>query len=273
MILRASAVAAASVLLCAALALTVLWSVQRTLLFPGASGLPMSWMGPTLPADVVRGTVRTADGEVLRALWRPPRPGAGVIVSFHGNGSLPEPAAWRFSQPPWSSDGWGFLAVAFRGYPGSTGHPSGTGIVEDGRTALAEARRIWPDARVVLHGHSLGTAVAVAVAAEAGDEVAAVYLEAPFSSISAMASRRFFGIPFGPLVRDPLRSIDLVGRVRVPVFIVHGSRDRVIPAAESALLAAAGHDIDRRIVDADHVSVQGLEDGALEPRLAALARR
>lgn len=272
-LLCASGILVVSAVLCVAVPLAVLWSVQRSLLFPGASGMPMAWTGPALPADVVRGTVRTTDGEVLRALWRAPRPGAGVVVSFHGNGSLPEPAAWRFAHPPWSDDGWGFLAVAFRGYPGSTGRPSETGIVADGRAALAEARRRWPDARIVLHGHSLRTAVAVAVAAEAGNEVAAVYLEAPFSSVSAMASRRFFGLPFGPLVRDPLRSVDLMGKITAPVFIVHGSRDGAVPPAESELLAVAGHGVDRQVVDADHVSVLGMADATLEPHLARLTQR
>lgn len=79
-------------LACAALALG-----QRRFLYPGAFGPQNPW---TIPPGLATITVATPDGESLHGLWRPPRPGCGVVVSFHGNGSRPEPHAARFAAGP-----------------------------------------------------------------------------------------------------------------------------------------------------------------------------
>ncbi len=119
-------------LACAALALG-----QRRFLYPGAFGPQNPW---TIPPGLATITVATPDGESLHGLWRPPRPGCGVVVSFHGNGSRPEPHAARFAAGPWRAGGWGVLSVAYRGYPGSTGSPSEDGLIRDGLAAVEAAR-------------------------------------------------------------------------------------------------------------------------------------
>jgi alpha-beta hydrolase superfamily lysophospholipase len=247
---------------------------QRAMLFPGAYGLAPFPKAARLPPGVAEGELRTADGETLRMLWRAPRPGAGVIVSFLGNGTSPDVHALRFATPLWADDGWGFLTISYRGYPGSTGSPTGVGVVVDGQAALGEAERRWPGAPILLHGHSLGAAVAIAVAADQDPAVRGVYVEAPFASVGAAASHRFWGVPFGPLIRDPMPSIDLIGHIAVPVVIVHGSNDGVIPAEQSALLAAAGRDVHRDVIPgADHMSVFAAEDAEWEPWFTRLLRR
>ncbi|MFC6740766.1 alpha/beta hydrolase [Methylobacterium tardum] len=161
------------------LALVVLGLNQRRLLYPGAYR-PLPAVVPVPGVAAV--TLVTEDGETLHALWKPPEPGCGVIVSFHGNGSRPEPQGARFTDGPWHRGGWGVLAPAYRGYPGSTGHPSETGLIHDGMAAVAAAAARAPGAPILLHGHSLGAAVAVAVGARTAP--LGLYLEAPFDSMS-----------------------------------------------------------------------------------------
>ncbi len=95
------------------------WWFQRGLIYPGQGG-PVPATGARLPPDLRTITVPTPDGERLRALWLPPAPGAGMVVTFHGNASLPEWHAERFAAGPWRAHGWGVMAPAYRGYPGST---------------------------------------------------------------------------------------------------------------------------------------------------------
>jgi fermentation-respiration switch protein FrsA (DUF1100 family) len=240
------------------------WWFQRSLLYPGQGG-PVPVTGARLPPEAGTVAIATPDGERLRALWLAPAPGAGVVVTFHGNASLPEWHAERFMAGPWRRHGWGVMAPAYRGYPGSTGRPSEAGLIADGLAALAEARRRAPGAPVLLHGHSLGAAVAVAVAARAGAAgVLGLYLEAPFDSMTAMARHHFRLLPAG-LLADTWRSDRAIAAVAVPVLIVHGDADPVIPEKYGARLARiAGADF--VALPGDHVSILGVRDGEAEAR-------
>ncbi|NGM37616.1 alpha/beta hydrolase [Methylobacterium sp. DB0501] len=259
----------AAILLVAVLALygaviAAFWWFQRGLLYPGQGG-PVPADTARLPPAVETITVPTADGERLRALWLPPAPGAGMVVSFHGNASLPEWHAERFAAGPWRARGWGMMAPAYRGYPGSTGRPSEAGLIADGLAAVAEARRRAPGAPVLLHGHSLGAAVAVAVAARIGAEgVQGLYLEAPFDSMTAMARYHFRFLPAG-LLADTWHSDRIIGTVSVPILIVHGESDPVIPEKYGARLARIAR-ADFVGVPGDHVSILGTRDGKAAAR-------
>lgn len=235
-----------------AVLLLILWGSQRSIVFPvGAPLQAYGVPGPIAGVELVR--VETEDGETLAGYWKAPRPGSPVLVSFHGNGSSPVPHAKRFAAKPWSDGGWGFLAVAYRGYPGSTGSPSEKGLLVDGRAALAFARAKAPDARIFLHGHSLGTAVAVSTAREGGVE--ALYLEAPFTSLVSVFAGKLPILPW-ILMRDRFREGDWIASLDIPVRAYHGADDTVVPPDEGRRLAAAARDARFVLVpDADHVTV------------------
>ncbi|ACA16710.1 conserved hypothetical protein [Methylobacterium sp. 4-46] len=250
---------AAATLLVAALP-PGLVAVQRRMIYPGASFTYDALPAPPEGTAAIR--VPTADGEILRALWRPPAPGCGVVVTFHGNASLPERHAARFAAGPWRARGWGLLALAYRGYAGSTGRPSERGLVADGLAALAEAARRAPGAPVLLHGHSLGTAVAVAVAATRPH--LGLYLEAPFDSMLSMARLFFPALP-AFVLRDTWRSDARIGAVAGPILIVHGDADPLIPLALAERLARAAPPGTRFLpVPGDHVSLLGQRDAEAE---------
>lgn len=248
----------------AALVLTV---KQRAFIFPGAFEQAAVPAAP--PPGFAAATVATLDGQRLRALWKAPRPGCGVVLSFHGNGDAPERPAARFGAGAWADDGWGVMAIAYRGYAGSTGAPSGEGLALDALAAYDELRRRAPTAPVLVHGHSLGTWPAVSVAR--ARPVLALYLEAPFRSMASLVSDIFPWLPTALLLRDPMRSDLELPQVHGPVVIVHGDADGLIPPAAGRALAAtrpAGTAFD--LVPADHMSVLGAEDALWEPRFAAM---
>jgi len=168
----------------------------------------------------------TADGELLVAWHFSPKPTWPLLLYFHGNGGALVDRVPRFEK--FLDRGYGVLAVSYRGYGGSTGSPSQQGLLLDGEAAYREAlARGYGADRIVLVGASLGTGVAIAVAA--AHEAAALVLEAPFLSAVDVASRHYSLFPVRWLMRDQFRSDLIIHRVHVPVLMVHGEKDDVIP--------------------------------------------
>ena len=80
----------------------------------------------------------TTDGETLVAWYFPPKDGRPLILYFHGNGGALVDRVPRFRL--FTARGYGVLAVSYRGYGGSTGWPTETGLTQDGEAAYREAR-------------------------------------------------------------------------------------------------------------------------------------
>ena len=170
----------------------------------------------------------TSDGEDLVVWWIPPRaPGKLVYLYFHGNGGNLSYRPDRFRLL--SEDGAGVMAVSWRGYGGSTGSPTEDGLMADARSAYDAVRSRAGQGQIVLVGESLGSGVAVMLAAEV--PVAAVILDSGYSSIADVAASKFPWLPVRLLIRDRFRADLAAGKVHAPVFQVHCVSDPVIPLA------------------------------------------
>jgi hypothetical protein len=166
------------------------------------------------------------------------------------------------------------VLATYRGYPGSTGAPSETALVADG---IALFDRIveggTPPEDIVIAGFSLGSAVAVAVAAERSPR--ALFLQAPPSAIDEVAAHHYPWLPVRLLMRDRFRSVDRMARVRAPVFIVHGEADYVVPLRFARRLLDAAPEPKELLVLPGAGHVLKPEDGwpAFERFLAQTAPR
>lgn len=237
------------------------YTFQREMVFPRrfVNAAPFAMM---VSSEFERFSLETADGERLKAYFKPPRQGAPVVVAFHGNGSVPEPMAVRFGRGPWADAGFGVIAFAYRGYPGSTGTPSEEGLLLDAEAAIAYVREHAPGSPLVLMGHSLGTGVAVAMS-ERYPSMGLV-LEAPFSSLPDVVAATMPFLP-GQLMHDTFVSARrIAGAQADTIVIVHGERDTVVPAfLGRRLYAAAPHGIFMSVEDADHLNLRGVRDAEI----------
>ena len=171
-------------------------------------------------------TLSTEDGLSLLSWYVPARPGRPVIAYFHGNGGHIGYRAERLLR--FSREGFGVLMAEYRGYGGNPGTPSEAGFYADGRAALAFLDREGLAAdRLVLYGESLGSGVAVALAVE--HQIAALVLEAPFTSVAEVAQSHFPYVPASRMVVDRFDSLSRIGKVKAPILLLHGERDRVVP--------------------------------------------
>jgi hypothetical protein len=201
----------------------LLYFMQRGLMYfpdrartaPAAAGLPQA-------AEEI---LSTADGEQVIAWHVPPRGNRPVVLYFQGNGGALRLRVPRFQELV--ADGAGLLALSYRGYGGSSGSPSEAGLIADARAIYAFAAERYPAERLVLWGESLGTGVAVALAAE--KSVGRIVLETPFTSAADIGASVYPFVPVRLLMKDQFRSDERIGRVTAPVLVIHGERDRVVP--------------------------------------------
>jgi fermentation-respiration switch protein FrsA (DUF1100 family) len=204
--------------LCFMLVLTqrsLMYFPERARIAPEAAGLPQA-------EEIV---LDTGDGEKVLAWHVHPRAEKPVVLYFHGNGGALHNRADRFRAL--TRDGTGLLALSYRGYGGSTGKPSETGLLADAAAAYAFAAARYPAERIAAWGESLGAGVAVALAAE--KPVAALILEAPFTSAVDIAASVYPYIPVRLLMWDQFRSDQRIAAVKAPLLILHGERDQTVP--------------------------------------------
>jgi fermentation-respiration switch protein FrsA (DUF1100 family) len=184
--------------------------------------------------------IDTPDGERLVAWQAMPEGGLATIVYFQGNAQGLAARAERFRL--FQQAGYGVLALGYRGFSGSSGQPSEQGLLTDGATAVEflRASGISPD-RLVYYGESLGTGIAVQLAGSDRTRPAAVILEAPFTSAADIARLSYWFLPVGLLMHEQFRSIEHIGAMQSPLFVLHGDADGVVPMAHGRrIFEAAG---------------------------------
>lgn len=220
------------------------------------------------PADmgldgVVAEEVTMQDGTAITVWHKPPEnPQNPTVLYFHGNGGNLTGRAKRYQQI--IDSGFGLYAPTYRGYPGGEGSPSEAALIAD---ALEHFDRVAAkNDQIVLHGESLGTGVAVAVAADR--DATALILEAPYTGAADIAAETYPWLPVHWLMKDPFLSRNRIGNVDEPLLVVHGTQDRTIPFSQGkALFEMANEPKRMRVVEgAGHTDLwsEGLWSTSLE---------
>jgi len=210
----------------------LLYFAQRALMyFPDRTRTPPAEVGLPEAEEV---TIETADGEKLIAWHVPPTDGKLLVLYFQGNAGALADRVQRFHGLIANGDG--LLALSYRGYGGSTGSPSEEGLLADATAAYEFAAKRYTPKRIAVFGESLGTGVAIALAAE--KPVARVLLQAPYTSIADIGAAAYPFMPVRLLIKDSFRSDERVGRITAPVLVIQGERDRVVPIKNGEQLYA-----------------------------------
>jgi len=208
----------------------LMYAFQRNLLYyPGA---PKPTRAQSDVADMVELAFTTADDLDLYAWYAAAKDSTKpTVVIFHGNaGTL---GGRGFKARVFLDAGYGVMLAEYRGYGGNSGKPSQEGLFADARAALTALKQQGvQEADTALYGESLGTGVATQMAAEAqerGAPIAALILEAPFTSAVDVGAAKYPFLPVRMLLKDPFDSLGRIKDVLVPVFIVHGQLDQTVP--------------------------------------------
>lgn len=232
-----------------ALLLGLVTMMQRRLIyFPDRSTPPPA-------AEVLPGardvTLHTEDGLELTA-WLVPSAeerDTGLAVMYlpgnGGNRSGRAPTADLLAER-----GFTVLLVDYRGYGGNPGRPSETGLAADGLAAhdwLVDEG--YPSHRQIYVGESLGTGVAAALATQRPP--AGLLLRSPFTELADVGRSHYPWLPVGLVLRDRFPVLDHVRGLDVPVTVVRGTADTIVPTEQSQTVAAAARNLVEELVLGD----------------------
>lgn len=182
--------------------------------------------------------LETQDGARVHGWYVAPKEADGpVLLWAHGNaGNLSHRAEnIAFIQ---KELGAGVFLFDYRGYGRSEGRPSEEGLYADGRAAYAWLAGRVPHARVFLFGRSIGAAVVVRLAAE-GRPARGLILESPFENTIAMGKKLFPFLPVGWFISQKFDNASMIPEVKMPLLILHGDRDGIVPHAQGRRLYEA----------------------------------
>lgn len=170
----------------------------------------------------------TEDARLLFGWWIPHPQARGTILHCHGNAGNIGDRVWLAADL--HRLGVNVFLFDYRGYGQSRGLPTEKGTYADARAAFEVVRAMHNDSDappVVVHGQSLGGAVAIQVALD--KPVRGLVVESSFTSVTDMAKHLYPGLPLHWVVRYRYNSLEKVARVQVPKLFAHSPADDLVP--------------------------------------------
>lgn len=224
-----------------ALVLYMVMFQRRLMYHPVAGDVTPSLFG-LQHQDIV---ITSDDGTPLQLWYHEASSGFPTVIYFHGNaGHLGDRAGLLGAL---AEKGMGVAAISYRGYGKSHGKPDERGIFGDARAAIRWVKsRGIPLSNIAFFGESLGTGVAVKMAGEFPPK--ALFLQAPYTSVSGRAAEIYWYIPVKKLIRDHFDSLTHIRQVHAPLTIFHGRRDEIIPLRHAETLLAHANEPKRAII-------------------------
>jgi pimeloyl-ACP methyl ester carboxylesterase len=239
-----------------ALGLVLFLTITLTMsLFQNRSIFPTHLVGRAgpLPAGTQRLSVDTTDGYRLQGVHVPPsRRGSQsglLVLGFAGNAWNSADVATYLSQIYPEAD---VVAFHYRGYAPSTGSASAEALLADAPLVLDAAVRHVRPQRTIAVGFSIGSAVAASLARRS--DVDGLILVTPFDSLKAVAQGHYPWLPVGVFFREEMNSAASLKGTDMPVALIAGERDTLIPPARTEALRRKIRNLafDRTIAGAGH---------------------
>ncbi|AYA36137.1 alpha/beta fold hydrolase [Hymenobacter oligotrophus] len=195
---------------------------ERMLFFPDK--LPANFRFPFRSRFEER-WVTAPDGVRLHGLLFRAAAPKGLVFYLHGNGGALD--NWGYVADAYTRLGYDVFMLDYRGYGKSQGRISSEQqLLEDVRAAYRHVLAEYPENRTVVLGYSLGTGPAAWLAANYQPRL--LILQAAYYSLERVARHHFPWVP-GFLVRYPLRTYQLLPRIKAPIVLFHGDHDEVVP--------------------------------------------
>ncbi len=227
---------------------------------------------------------RASDGVALHGWFFSAGPSArGTVLVLHGNA---ENLSTHVNGVLWLvKEGFNLFIFDYRGYGRSRGSPSMPGVHLDAEAALRTLLSLpqTGDGKVIVLGQSIGGAIAVHTVATfpRKDRIAALVIDSALAGYRLIAREKLsqlwitwpFQYPLSFLFSDEYSPLTWIRRVSpVPVLIIHGDKDTVVPVRHARLLYEAALEPKELWITEPEGHIRSFTDAAVRARLASYLR-
>jgi pimeloyl-ACP methyl ester carboxylesterase len=158
-----------------------------------------------------------------------------AILFFHGNGEIAED--YDDIAPLYTRLGITLLVMDYRGYGTSSGTPTASHLLSDAVAVFEAMGRLLNEndltpTRPYVMGRSLGSAAAIEIAARADERLSGLIVESGFANTIALLARLGLQVS-GVEEQDGFGNAAKLSRITLPVLIIHGQDDVLIPASDA----------------------------------------
>ncbi|WP_336518112.1 alpha/beta hydrolase [Pollutibacter soli] len=157
---------------------------------------------------------------------------AGLVLYFHGNTRSIK--GWAKYSGDFYRYNYDVVLVDYRGFGKSTGKRSEEGMLNDMQFIYNDLKSKYPEKHLILYGRSIGSGFAAKLASD--NHPRYLILDAPYYSFSKVVERFLPILPVRFVLRYHLRTDKWIQSVTCPIYIIHGTKDRLIPLKNSIRL-------------------------------------
>ena len=207
--------------------LVVVFFFQRNLLYHPFVDNYLKDQNGSEPSEIEKITITTADNINLTGwFYNRDLEKFKTILFLHGNAGSLKNRTYKLNH--FKDLEVNFLIIAWRGFSGNKGKPSEQGLYEDAKSAIQ-----WLSSQgvknnnIIIYGESLGTGVAIEIVQN--KNYAGLILESPFTSMVDMGKKYYPFFPVRFLLRDKFESYKKINKISVPILIMHGEVDKIVP--------------------------------------------
>lgn len=202
------------------------------------------------PGDRVDGTLPIDENVVLGYRLHIHQPQAPLILYFHGNGEIASDSDWFVED--FRKLGLSLLTVDYRGYGWSTGEPRVSTLLSDVEPIMAALPALYaehglsPEFLMVM-GRSLGSASAIHVASLMPERFRGLIVESGFAQLPPLMAQLGLPLKFQANLPDPIGNLRKMTKIHIPLLVIHGQRDTLIPPANGQALYDASPSEEKQI--------------------------
>ena len=181
------------------------------------------------PTEIVKVKITTVDNiDLVAWFYNKDIEKFKTILFFHGNAGSLENRTYKLNH--FKDLNVNFLIIAWRGFSGNVGKPNEAGLYRDAAGAIKWLKsKGIAEKNIILYGESLGTGVAIEIAQN--KNYAGIILESPFTSMINVGKKHYPFFPVSFLLKDKFESYKKITNISVPILIIHGEIDKIVPFA------------------------------------------
>ena len=211
------------------LLLTVVFLFQRNLLYHPSVNNSLKDKVTNEPTEIEKVKITTVDNiDLVAWFYNKNIEKFKTILFFHGNAGSLEDRTYKLNH--FKDLNVNFLIIAWRGFSGNAGKPNEVGLYNDAAGAIKWLKlKGITEKNIILYGESLGTGVAIEVAQN--KNYAGIILESPYTSMVNVGKKHYPLFPVRFLLKDKFESFKKIKKVSIPVLVIHGKVDKIIPFA------------------------------------------